>query len=160
MDSIQFSILTGVFSGILTSTIIWVFMKLIYKVFIPWYQNSIYRGINISGQWTSKLSFGGGVKVEQFIELKQKGHKIVGLVTSRNYIPNREDETSILSVKGEIFDNYVDIEYRIDDRRFIGRGSILLKVIEGGSRLEGSLLAIDRFSSEIMTSDNVIWNRK
>lgn len=87
--------------------------------------------------------------------MTQKGHKLTGSLTSKNYIPSKGENTATFTITGEIFDNYVDIEYQVDNKKFIGRGSILLRVKEGGAKLEGCLVAIDRFSSEIMTSTNV-----
>lgn len=159
MTDTQFAILTGVVSGILTSIIVWLCIQFFQKVVIPWYQNSVYRGIDIAGNWISKFTFRGGVEVDQTIELKQKGHKLSGAFTSRHKVPSKGDETVTLTLRGEIFDNYVDIEYQNNDKRFIGRGSMLLKVKDGGAKLVGSLVAIDRFTAEIITSE-VIWTRQ
>ena len=159
MTDTQFAILIGVVSGILASIIIFICAQFFYKIIIPWYQNAIYRGIDISGDWTAKYNFSGGVEVEQTIELKQKGHKITGTFSSRSSVPSTGISTSTFTLVGEIFDNYVDIEYRKNDKRFIGRGSILFKVKEGGAKLQGNLVAIDKYSTEIMTGE-AIWNRK
>jgi len=159
MDNILFSIFTGVISGVLTSALIWIFIKFLSNIFFPWYQNSIYWGIDISVQWTAKLSFKGG-RSDQTIELFQKGHKLTGTINSKNIIPNHTDDTTTFVITGEIFDNYIDIEYRSNNKKLIGRGSILLKVKDGGAKLDGSLVAIEKFSTEIMTSTNVVWTRK
>lgn len=154
------TITIGVFSGIITSATIWFSIQIFKKIIVPWYQQSIYRGIDISGDWVSSQNYAGGVSVEQIIQIKQKGHRLSGTLISQNKIPNIGEDTTAFTLDGEIFDNYVDIEYQINDNKSIGRGSQLLKVKEGGVKLEGGLIAIDRISSEIMTSENIQWKRK
>lgn len=154
------TIFIGVFTGILTTILIWLFINLFRNVFIPWYQQTIYRGIDISGNWTSKHEYLGNVVVEQLITLKQKGHTIKGSLISRNKIPSKGEDITSFKISGEIFDNYVDIEYKAEDKKYLGRGSLLLKVKGGGIKLIGGLVAIDRFSTEVMTTNNLEWVRK
>ena len=160
MTETVITIFIGVFSGILTSVLIWITVRVFKDILVPWYQTTIYRGIDISGEWVSTQEYAGNVLAEQTIQLKQKGHKISGTLISRNKIPSKGEDTTTFKLLGEIFDNYVDIEYQIDDQKLIGRGSQLLKVKDGGEKLEGGLVAIDRFSTEIMVSKNVEWKRK
>ena len=154
------TIFIGVFSGVLTSILIWLGVRIFIDILIPWYQTTIYRGIDISGEWNSIQYYPGNVIVEQTIQLIQKGHKIKGTLISRNKIPNKGEDTTTFQLLGEIFDNYVDIEYKIEDQKLISRGSQLLKVKDGGGKLEGGLIAIDRFTTEIMVSMNVEWQRR
>lgn len=160
MIDITITIFIGVLSGVMTSALIWTTVKLFDKIVIPWYQQSVYRGIDISGEWTSNKEYLGKVMVDQTIQISQKGHRITGTLISRNKIPSKGEDTTSFSIEGEIFDNYVDIEYKTTDKKFIGRGSFLLKVKEGGEKLTGGLVAIDRFSTEIMTSQEIEWKRK
>jgi hypothetical protein len=160
MNEMALTVFIGVFSGILTAIFIWGSIQVFNKIITPWYQQTIYRGINISGSWAAKYEFLGNVIVEQSIEIKQKGHLISGAIVSRNKIPSKGEDLTTFIIKGEIFDNYVDVEYRINDKKYIGRGSLLLKVKDGGEKLIGALIAIDRFSTEIMTAEEVMWNRK
>jgi len=160
MTDVTFSIFIGVLSGVISATLIWITINLFSKVFIPWYQQSVYRGIDISGEWTSTKEYLGRVIVNQTIQVFQKGHLISGVLVSRNKIPSKGEDTTSFSIEGEVFDNYVDIEYKAADNKFIGRGSFLLKVKEGGDKLAGGLVAIDRFSSEVMISEEIEWKRK
>jgi hypothetical protein len=160
MTDMIFTIFIGVFSGIITSIFIWISVQIFKKLIIPWYQQTIYRGIDVSGEWTSTQEYSGKVLAEQTIILKQKGHKITGTLISRNDIPSKGQDTTSFILNGEIFDNYVDLEYQIKDKKLLGRGSQLLKVKDGGQKLEGGLVAIDRFSTEVMVSKNVEWKRK
>lgn len=161
MNDLSLTIFIGVFSGILTSVLIWLAIQIFKKILIPWYQQSIYRGIDISGDWTSRQEFSGGVISNQTLEVNQKGHFIKGTLISHNSVPKQQEEdVKYFTLYGEIFDNYVDIEYKNRDRKNIGRGSLLLKVKNGGDTLEGALVAIDRFSTEIMASTNIKWIRK
>lgn len=153
-------IFIGVFSGIITSIIIGISFQVSKKILIPWYQQTIYRGIDISGEWISSQEFPGNILAEQTINLKQKGHKITGALISRNTIPNEGEDTTYFELIGEFFDNYVEVEFQINNRKLIGRGSQLLKVKDGGKKLEGGLVAIDRFSTDVIVSINVEWNRK
>lgn len=79
--------------------------------------STIYRGIDISGEWISTQEYSGNVIADQTIQLKQKGHKITGTLISRNKIPSKGEDTTSFKLLGEIFDNYVDIEYQVDDQK-------------------------------------------
>lgn len=160
MNDITLNIIIGIVTGIFTSLLIWVSIQVFKNILIPWYQKTIYRGIDISGEWIGKHEFLGNVVVEQNLEINQNGHIISGTLISRNKVPSKEEDTTSFGITGEIFDNYVDIEYKINDKKYIGRGSLLLRVKEGGSKLVGGLVAIDRFTTDIITSDNVSWERK
>ena len=154
------SIFIGVLSGILTSIIIWLIVRTFRKIIIPWYQENIYRGIDISGEWKSHQEYAGKVKVDQIIQIKQKGHRIKGTLVSRNHMPSQGEDVSSFIISGEIFDNYVDIEYKVENKKLIGRGSHLLRVVDGGKNMKGGLVAIDRLSGGIITTDSVIWKRE
>ncbi len=160
MNNIILTIFIGVLSGILTSILIWIAIKTVRNILIPWYQQTIYRGINISGIWTAKHEFVGGVVSTQILEISQKGHSIKGTLISNNKSKSREEETAYYFISGEIFDNFVDIEYNIRDKKYIGRGSLLLKVKNGGDTLEGGVVAIERFSTEVISVENLKWIRK
>ena len=97
----------------LTSIVIWGSVQFFKRMFIPWYQQSIYRGIDISGEWISNSEFTGGVLVEQTIQIKQSGHKIQGTMISKSRVPTKGENIGYFNFVGEIFDNYVDIEYKI-----------------------------------------------
>ena len=160
MGEIISSIFIGVFSGIFTSLVIWIFIQISKRIIIPWYQQNIYRGIDLTGQWNSKQLYPEGISAEQSIELIQKGHLISGSLMATTKFPNNSEETNSYTIRGETFDNYLDVEYRITDKSKIGRGSLLLKVKRGGNVLEGALISIDRISTEIITQPITQWNRK
>ena len=111
MKDITITIFIGVLSGVMTTALIWITLKLFDKVVIPWYQQSVYRGIDISGEWSSNKEYLGKVMVDQTIQITQKGHRINGTLISRNKIPSKGEDTTSFSIEGEIFDNYVDLEY-------------------------------------------------
>jgi hypothetical protein len=152
------NIFIGVFAGIITSLLIWIIIVIIRRLVIPWYQQFVYRGIDLSGEWKSKHEYGRGTKVDQMIGIEQKGHKISGTIISYNCVDKKE-YTSHYTITGEIFDNYVDLEYKIKDKKFIGRGSMLLKVIEGGEKLKGGLIAVERYNHTIVTFNDIVWER-
>ncbi|OQY72396.1 MAG: hypothetical protein B6D44_10240 [Ignavibacteriales bacterium UTCHB2] len=160
MYELTTSIFIGVFSGIITAIIIWLFVQLFNKLLIPWYQQYIYRGINLTGHWERNIEYTGQIILKQSIALQQKGHNLIGSLISSTKFPNNIEETASYLLSGEVFDNYVDIEYQITDKSKIGRGSILLKVKIGGDVLEGCQVSIDRRTTDIILSDNVTWTRK
>lgn len=160
MSEVVTTIFIGVFSGVVASVIIWVAIGVFKSILIPWYQQIVYRGINISGDWVSEQRYSGNICVRQSINITQRGHKITGSLISQNSIPGKGIDVTFFNLVGEMFDNYVDIEYKINDKRFIGRGVLLLKVKFGGTNLEGGLVAIDRFTSEIISIGDVIWKRE
>lgn len=164
MVSVSLSILIGVLSGVLASSLIWIISQLFNKVFIPWYQNLIYKGMIVSGTWESQYHTRsrGGIKktidYELSITLNQKGHNIDGLFSAR-----KKDEGNISTrnykIQGIIFDNYLIVTYLPSDRKFTGGGSFVLKVINGGNQLEGGISFIDQKTTNVFTDENILWNR-
>lgn len=156
--SITESIFVGVFSGVLTTIIIFLFSKFIKSIAIPWYQNAVFKGLDVSGNWNNEFNFNGDVLAEQTLELEQKGHLLTGQMSS-TYKKKKPSVTVSFKIEGEIFDNYIFLRYKPTDKKHLGGGSIMLKIVEGGSKLEGGLVAIDRFTSDIMVSKNSDWSR-
>lgn len=157
--SFSTSIFIGVLSGLLTAILIFALSKFIKKVLIPWYQNVVFRGLDVSGNWISEFSFNNQVISEQVLELEQKGHWLNGQMSSTYKLRNPNITVSF-SIEGEIFDNYVFLRYKPTNKKHLGGGSVMLKIVEGGAIMEGGLVAIDRFSSNIIVSQNSKWKRE
>jgi hypothetical protein len=51
------NIFISVFAGVLTSALIYVGVLFFNRVIVPWYQSKVYRGLDISGEWTENHNY-------------------------------------------------------------------------------------------------------
>ena len=130
-------IFIGVFSGILTSAFIFLIVQLFYKVLLPWYQQVIYNGIDISGEWHSTVTpFPQDIK----IEITQQASQISGLATYVNHPENKGAIEQIRTFRfdGCIIDRFVQLTLHHTDKSRIGVITYLLQVVGDGRSIEGS----------------------
>ncbi|OQY00406.1 MAG: hypothetical protein B6I26_08110 [Desulfobacteraceae bacterium 4572_130] len=128
----------GVVSGILTSVFLYFLVFLFKNFFIPWYQNIIYKGLDISGEWEYTLTHQQGID-KCIMELKQKSHMISGDDTGGRYDASgkKRQRTRAFKITGFYSDNYF-VGYMLNKnpqlRSFTG---FTLRIVEGGRCMEG-----------------------
>lgn len=154
------AIFLGVISGVITTLILSLVVLFFKKIFTPWYEERVYKGIDVSGAWkTCKKE--GNWELYIFINLNQKGHNIEGTFQAKTswFNPTRE-YTNHYQIQGEIVDNHLLINYKALPKDRTGLGSFLLRVSQGGKKLRGGAVYIaDGDSDEIATLDELIFVR-
>src|SRR5437867_3682352 len=45
------SIVVGVLSGVIASGLLFLVVRVFNRIVLPWYQNAVYRGIRVDGEW-------------------------------------------------------------------------------------------------------------
>ncbi|MFA7000477.1 MAG: hypothetical protein WC241_05225 [Candidatus Paceibacterota bacterium] len=148
------ALLVGIISGILTTVIIYTIVSIFKRILLPWYQELIYRGLDINGEWREKQVLANGIVIENVINLKQKGHKLSGTVTVIKKFPKKEDsEIKIFDIKGNFYDRLVSASCKNSDRKSIGCYNILLEVMHGGKEMVGSFAWYDVGTNRIFSAD-------
>ena len=127
----------GVVAGVVTSVFLFVLGRMIYDVFIPWYQKIIYHGVDLRGRWTNQLKLDSGAIYNYQLDIKQNAHKIFGdaVITKsgadNNYIQD-------FNIEGETWEGYVVVNMQSKTRVSLSFVSGLFKVEDRGSALKGS----------------------
>jgi hypothetical protein len=135
--SILETIFLGAVSGILTTVFLWLLGLLVQKVFIPWYQEMIYKGIDLKGTWNYHIQYESGVTYSCQLDLKQSSHKITGFGSMR--VENSEtDYVQNLSIEGETWEGFLILKMRSTSNSSLSFVSGLFKVEERGAELGGS----------------------
>lgn len=126
-------IVLGVVSGVLSAAIVYLLVSIFKNIVIPWYLKIVYQGIDISGNWKTKVEFSNGEKTEA-LSINQSAHSLKGTLVRHQDI---DGITSISTskVKGEVWEGCVTLKIRSTDSKKLSFGNMLLKV--EGEKLVG-----------------------
>ena len=152
------SIIIGVVSGLLSSFLLFLLGKFIRTVLIPWYQNLIYNGTNIEGNWVSTAVFPTGTQQDSTVIIKQNATKITATVTAIKSKNGQNIQIKTFALNGFIKERFVHLHGQNIDNKQIGILSMLWEVTAEGNRLEGVDCWYDVGSCKI-TSDKTVWTR-
>ena len=135
------SIIIGVISGITTSTLVYIIVLVFNRIVIPWYQDLIYKGVDISGEWKSEIDYGilgppFGAKGLFVLKLNQKAHSVKGSATG---IVKRDGQETVTTynVEGEIGDRILHLTLKCSDKQRLGIYTELLEVSGHGNVMQG-----------------------
>jgi len=143
LDNTTLSLIIGITSSLVATSIFIGGSLLIKNYFLPWYEDKIYTGIRIDGEWKSKeIEVNGKLlnmeKTPFTLNLKQNGGKITGYYTHKD---KEKEEKYIL--EGKIKDMYFLATAVPVSKRATDGVSFLLHVFNKNSKLSmgGSILA-------------------
>jgi len=153
--NISETIILSVVSGVITSAFIFLLIKIFYKIIIPWYKNTIYSGIDISGTWEEVI-----LKNSDHMTLKLKQHerKVSGIAILKSNKEAEESKTTTLLINGHLQDGYLLLTLKNKDRKVQSLSTYLLKINGGGSKLNGQLSWVAKIDGEIH-SQQITLNR-
>lgn len=95
---------------------------------LPWYQSLIYKGVDVSGDWSGKIDHSERVHFSVALNLEQRAHDLKGTYTSVRYVNDEERTISTMNVSGEVWEGFVALKCRTISNRKLSFGSMLLKV--------------------------------
>jgi hypothetical protein len=148
--SIEWSIILGVISGVVTAVLIYIAKEFWLKVLLPIYQNYRYQGADISGSWfTEYKTQEPDINTTFSVSLKQNAHKITGSMHFTYKAENRKFNIDY-DLSGEYWEGYINLTCRSKDRKIFSHGSMFLKLINNGSGLLG------QFNFRHATDDKVV----
>ncbi len=133
------AVVIGIVTGILTTVLLFFVKQFIQKVAIPWYQELIYQGVDLSGAWKNEYS--GEKKRTKFkLILDQSAHKLKGSLLFIQKEKDKDMESSgEFSVEGYLWEGYATLNFRPKNRKTLSYAAALLKVCNGGTTLQGYL---------------------
>lgn len=154
------NIAVSVFAGIITYVVIKALSKLFYIIVLPWYQDKIYRGLDISGIWIENHNYGDLFIQESEIKLIQNAHKINGTITLiKKKIDNEIIEMKNFRFDGEFFNNFLNTACWNENKQQVGTHNYLMSVGRDGKEMEGFKTYFDIGFRKIR-AEEIFWSRK
>jgi hypothetical protein len=156
------SIILGIVSGLITSVLVYLIVLVFNKIVQPWFQDIIYSGVRIDGQWYTQKTFRNGDTIQdELLELNQHAHKISGTRTlTKRYKANDSIEIKTFKIEGKIRDRYVLLSFDNIDKRKFGIESSLYEITSGGEDLIGSTIWTDVGTNSITHSNETLKRKK
>lgn len=153
------NIFISVLSGILTSLLIFAFVKIFNKIIIPWYQSIIYKGLDISGEWYEDHNYENLFKQESKIIISQNANAIKGKIILVKKTEEKVIDIKNFSFTGEFYNNYLNITCWNENKGQIGTHNYLMQIERDGKEMEGFKTYFDIGFRKIR-SEEVYWGRK
>ena len=147
------NIIAGLISGLFVALFILVFRSIWNRIVVAWFEERIYKDAKIEGKWFSLYPASNGLRQET-ISLNRHGHAVTG----RIICTNGADEGQEYAVQGSFRNLILPLIYENDDSTKTERGTITLKSVENGQRLEGKVASYYD-SRDIIVALDVIWFR-
>ena len=153
------SIILGVVSGLLASLLIYLGAKVIDKVLLPWYRELIYRGIDISGEWHTRVTHPSGNTEDSIMHVSQRADKLSCIVTIAKKMSSSNDvQIKTYNFKGELSERFVALVGKNIDRRSLGINATLLEIVGDGKTMKGYGVWYSTTNKAIQ-SNEIIWTR-
>jgi hypothetical protein len=128
-------VVLGIVAGILTTAVLFFLRDLWRKTIQPWIEEVRYKGVRVAGTWRG-VSHEEHFHSEAILFLKQSASNLVGTFTfkwespARNFILEYE-------VAGYVWEGYLTLNFRPQDRGITTSAVALLKIAGGGHSLAG-----------------------
>lgn len=154
------AIFWGVISGIFTSVILFMTGLFVTKVAIPWYQSLVFKGVDLSGTWSSNKDF-PHTRYQYILVLRQAAHDLAGtmIITRSGKASTGGDYIQGMSVTGSSWEGFVTLNMQSDDRRSLSFATSLLKIKDRGDTLIGEMAYRSRGADDQVRSETIEWRR-
>jgi hypothetical protein len=147
------AILTGVFSGLVSSVVIFLWVTYWRRAVVPWYEDRLYQGLRIDGEWVTE-GFYPGEDFRETVYVEQNGYSVRGRIA----LTSREQPEEY-RFEGEFRNLILTARYWTPGSNDLDRGTFTLTVKDSGNTLNGfSVGYIDQASSVV--SGKYIWRRR
>ena len=153
------TIVLGVVSGILTTSVLYLIGLVFKNHIIPWYQGVTYKGVDINGTWVANLEV-DNIKAKLEMTIRQRAHFLRGdttLIQGKDL--NKPSSIVNMEMKGGVWEGFVTLNMQSKDRSRLSYSTSLLQVVNGGAALKGSYVWRSIRSDEISSQD-ITWTRK
>jgi hypothetical protein len=148
MSVLASSLIAGIVSGIMASLIIFVFRIYWLRILQPWYENRLYQGAIIEGDWTTTINFPDGTTNTHRISLRRVGYAVNGVVNC----VSGYSEGQTYELAGTFKNLLLTGNYQVINSRSLERGTFTLMLIEGGARLRGYVAYYDNLAHSVMAA--------
>lgn len=147
----------GVVAGILTSVLLFLLGLLISKVALPWYQELVYKGVDLRGLWVEEYVSNGATYSFQTV-LEQNAHELTGSTTITKSINGKTDYVQTFNVAGSTWEGFVMLNLRSKERKSLSFATGLFKVKHRGKNLVGHL-AYRASATDEVEAEKANWTR-
>ncbi|PMG27814.1 hypothetical protein BCU94_18845 [Shewanella sp. 10N.286.52.C2] len=132
------TIFISVFSGVVTSALLYWFSITVKRILIPAYQRMSYKGIDVSGEWTGEWQHSKPLFFSFSLSLQQNAHDLKGSFNILKTIDGKQEKITNMKVEGEIWEGFISLKCRTVSNKELSFGSALLKV--NASELDGKYI--------------------
>jgi hypothetical protein len=139
--------MTPMSANILASVIGAMLFAFLQYVWSRYILPQIDKGVAIEGTWITEIEFPDGKENKHRIRLRRFGHAVWG--TAICIGGWGRDQGFKYKVTGTFKNMILAAEYEIVGNRRFERGSLALKLVDGGSKLEGYLVYLDNAEDKI-----------
>jgi hypothetical protein len=152
-------VIVGIVSGILTSGVMWLATTLFLGLFLPWYHEHAYKGLDLSGKWRIRLGPEGSASnhLEMTADLKQVTDRVSGVLVVV-FKGNSKEQARTYTLNGFRREQFLGLTVEKMSRKQVGAGTSLVEVIDVGNRLSGYLCAYETSVGSIRC-DSCEWTR-
>jgi hypothetical protein len=132
------SLIIGIVSGIITTALIYLAVLIFRKIVIPWYQEIVYKGIDVGGKW--RMSSAEIEGMDMFLNLAQHAHRLKGTLTlfRKNEMESQIDPIRTYKIEGSISNRFIVATLSLIEKNRLGIGTLLFEVVGDGQRLKGN----------------------
>ena len=152
-------VIVGIVRGILTTLVMWLGVTVFSDLFLPWYHENAYKGLDLSGKWHISLGNNGSASnhLEVIADLKQVTDRVSGVLV----VVFKDDPakgTRTYTLNGFRRDQFLALTIEKISRKQVGIGTSLVETTNVGNSLIGYLCAYDASASQIRC-DSCEWIR-
>lgn len=148
MSALASSLVAGVVSGVIASLIVFAFRVYWLKILQPWYENRLYQGAVIEGDWTTTIDFPDGNTNTHRITLRRVGYAVSGVANC----VSGYSEGQTYEFTGTFKNLLLTGTYQVTNSRSLERGTFTLMLVQGGARLQGYLSYYDNMVHSVRSA--------
>lgn len=148
MNALALSLVAGVVSGVIASLIVFAFRVYWLKILQPWYENRLYQGAVIEGDWTTTIDFPDGTTNTHRITLRRVGYTVSGVANC----VSGYSEGQTYEFAGTFKNLLLTGTYQVTNSRSLERGTFTLMLVQGGARLQGYLSYYDNLVHSVRSA--------
>jgi hypothetical protein len=145
----------GIISGLVVTALVVLLRAIWNSVIVPWFENKIYKDVRIEGAWFSLYPTTAPDYRRDVISLTRRGHEVSGLMICTD---SGADKGVRYKISGSFRNMILPLVYEDESKSSTDRGTITLKVTEGGKQMKGKVALYENKSDSIDEWD-VIWFR-
>ncbi|CAH6889072.1 conserved hypothetical protein [Vibrio chagasii] len=147
------NVVVGLVSGLFVSFLVLVIGRFWKGVVEPWFEERVYKDLQIEGKWYSLYVETGDYR-QEIVNLKRHGHTITGNMTCKNGADDGEEYILCGSFRNLV----LPLTYESADKTKSDRGTITLMSSHNGQRFIGEVAMYETKSDAIDTA-HVMWFR-
>ena len=148
MNELSLAFTVGVIASLFSIFVSIVLSAFWKKNILPWYEERLYQGAEISGEWTTLIKYSAEIENEVIYVVKRTGYNIHGYA----YCINGSDKGMNWVLDGSFYDLILTISYYSKNKKTLDRGSASLMLVDNGTKLKGHLVYYENSSHSMRST--------